>query len=120
MGLKGMERTMLDGVVLPKIEEVKTLLQKGKLEDAKKIIEQDILGLIIPYRQMELETYENIPENLKSAPNSVRNKEIIDTFEEVIQLLFDENTTRLYYVTEQDLYYVASKIREILQALGLL
>lgn len=112
----GAEITMVELVVIPKIEEVKALLREGKLEDAKDIIVRDILGLIIPYKNAQRETYENVPENLKSAPNNVRMEEIINTFEEVIQILFDESTSKLYYVTEQDLDYVASKIQGIIQA----
>lgn len=43
----GFEIAMLETVVLPKMEEVKTFLQEGKMEDAKKVITQDISGIII-------------------------------------------------------------------------
>lgn len=113
---EGPEMTMLQLVVVPKLDEIKALLQEGKLSDAKQIMEHDILGLLIPFRESELKTYENIPNSLKSAPNSVRTKEVIGVYEEVIQLLFDEKTSRLYYIMEQDLEDAKRKIQGILQA----
>lgn len=116
MTKSGCEIVMLDQVVIPKIEEVKTLLQAGNLKDAIGIIGRDILGLLIPYRDAECKKYENIPENLKSAPNSVRIKDTINTYEEIIQLLYDESKGRLYFITEQDLDHVASKLSGLIES----
>ncbi len=109
------EIAMLELVVLPKIEEVRELLKKEKLEEATRIVNHDILEPLRHLRNSERGTFANVPENLKSAPNSVRMMENAKICEEVIQNLCDEGAGKTYDAAQWDLDFVESKVREIVQ-----
>ena len=68
------EQAMLQLVVQPGVKRVKALLAEGKQEEAQGIVAKDILGLLMPYREMENEKFQNTPDSLQSAPNVQRSE----------------------------------------------
>ena len=91
------EQTMLMLAVRPAVRKVKHLLQENKTEEAKGTATHDIVGLLLDYRKRELEKYENTPDNLKTAPDSVRMVKNAERMEAAILLLMKENGGTLEY-----------------------
>lgn len=110
------EAAMLQMAVLPGIEKAKSLLEEGKCEETQRVVAKDILGLLIPYRDMENEKFLNAPDNLQSAPNVMRMEKHVKLMNEAIGLLYDEKTQNLRPCGEWDLEAVADFVGKAIQS----
>lgn len=112
------EQTMLMLAVRPAVKKVKHLLRENKTEEAKGTVARDIVGLLLDYRERELEKYENTPDNLKTAPNSERMVKNAERMETALLLLLRENGGMLEYrpCEEWDLDAVDRLLEEMINS----
>lgn len=112
------ERTMLMLVARPAVDKIKCLLQEGKDEDARSVVNHDIIELLLPYRDSELKKHANTPENLKSVPNSVRMVENAERMEKVLFLFVAEKDGKPVYrpTKEWDLDAAGRLLDEIIES----
>lgn len=112
------ERTMLMLAVRPAVKKVKHLLQENRTEEAKETAARDIVGLLLDYRNRELEKYYNTDDKLKIAPNSVRMVKNAERMEAAILLLMKENDETLDYrpCEEWDLDAVDRLLEEMIDS----
>lgn len=108
------ERAMLGIVVLPKIQEAKECLRAKKTEEMWEIICRDILGLLLPYRESEMEKYNNAPDNLKEAHNVKRMRRDAELYGSAVNLLWDEKENVPRPVDEETLFMVERIVRAII------
>lgn len=110
------EQAMLQLVVQPGVKRVKALLAEGKQEEAQGIVAKDILGLLMPYREMENEKFQNTPDSLQSAPNVQRIKKNAELMDEAIGILCDEEAQMLRPCEEWDLDAVGSLVDTLIRS----
>lgn len=110
------EQAMLQLVVQPGVKRVKALLAEGKQEEAQGIVAKDILGLLMPYREMENEKFQNTPDSLQSAPNVQRIKKNAELMDEAIGILCDEEARMLRPCEEWDLDAVGSLVDTLIRS----
>lgn len=100
---KGTELAMLEFRVLPQIQEIRNLLQMRKTEEAKKIVEKDVVGLLLPYIDSEREKYDSAPDNLKTAPNVMNMINIVEQLENALGQFYNMDNGQLLPVEEWNL-----------------
>ena len=111
---KDTEVSMLLFVVKPKLQEARECLRAGKVEKMQLIICRDIIGLLSPYRDSEMEKYNNSPDSLKTAPKVSRMKKDAELYQEAIDLLFDEKENLLRPIDMSTLDAVEGLVNMIL------
>lgn len=97
---KETEIAMMELKVIPQIKEVSKLLQMNKAEEAIKIVEKDILELLLTYRESEYEKFENAPDNLKSAPQTISMENNAEQLENAIRQFYDIDSEQMLPVEE--------------------
>lgn len=112
------EMTMLTLAARPAVDKVKRLLRENNAEEARETVSHDIVGLLLDYRERELEKYANTPDNLKSAPNSERMVRNAEKMEEAILLFLTEKDGALVYrpAEEWNLDAVGRLLDEIIES----
>lgn len=110
------ELAMLELKVKPQIQKARECLQAGKADEIGKIIAHDIIGLLQPYGDSEQEKYDNIPDNLKEAPNTERMLKNAELYQEAIDLLCDKETNTLCPIDGGTLNAVENIIDEIMRS----
>lgn len=110
------ERTMLEKVVIPKIQEARECLRAGKMEELGKIIAHDLIGLFQPNRDSEREKYDNVPNSLKESPNSERMLKDAELYQDAINLLWDEKADTLRPIDDNTLNAVESIVNDIIHS----
>lgn len=108
------ELAMLEVSVMPKIQKAKECLRAGKTEEMWEIISHDLIGLFQPYRDSELEKYNNTPDNLKGSPNVERMLKNAELYQNAIDLLCDEKENTPHPVDEETLCQVERIVEEII------
>ena len=113
---KETELAMLELKVIPQIQEVSKLLQMNKEEEAQKIVERDILGLLLLYRESEDEKYRNAPDNLKSAQRTADMKNYAELFESAIRQFYDIDNEQLLPAKEWNLEAAERYIERVIKS----
>ncbi|MCM1090174.1 MAG: hypothetical protein NC092_03915 [Butyrivibrio sp.] len=108
------ELTMLETVVLPKIQQAKECLRAGKTEEMWKIISHDLIGLFQPYRDSEMKKYNDEPDNLKESPNVERMLNNAEAYQKAIDLLWDGKENAPRSVDEETLSAVENIVEGII------
>lgn len=111
---RGTELVMLEVVVLPAIEKAKGLLDNRT--ELEKVVWHDIIGLLLPYRDSEMEKYENAPDNLKEAPKVQRMLDNVNSFDTAIALLVDAESKKLKPIGEEELNSIALIVKQIINS----
>lgn len=71
-----------------------------KTEEAKKIVDKDVWGLLYQYIQSEREEFENAPDNLKTAPVPTNMENIAEQFENALSQFYNMENGQLLPVEE--------------------